>query len=201
MLGCSAERAGLQFHSESSQPEPVAGADPLTHFLSPSPAPCQGEPLVEEKKGKQERARNQRLKRGKEKKRSCWKYRGQREAGKAWNVLAVWGLEQQPTHPSPELLNSPSKLPATATTQTSLRQHTPCAKLRMTTQELSRYFRNNVHTKAATSLRWKVSWSDVRTADSTRRSGLNGEWVRHVWVYEQNDTEGGHLLRHKQDWG
>lgn len=71
----------------------------------------------------------------------------------------------------------------------------------MTTQELSRYFRNNVHTKAATSLRWKVSWSDVRPADSTRRSGLNEERVWHVWVYEQNDTEGGHLLQHKQDWG
>lgn len=71
VLGCSAGGAGLQFQRESSQPEPVAGADPLTHFLSPSPAPCQGELLVEEKKGKQERARNQRLQRGKEKKRSC----------------------------------------------------------------------------------------------------------------------------------
>lgn len=71
VLGCSAGGARLQFQRESSQPEPVAGADPLTHFLSPSPAPCQGELLVEEKKGKQERARNQRLQRGKEKKRSC----------------------------------------------------------------------------------------------------------------------------------
>lgn len=71
----------------------------------------------------------------------------------------------------------------------------------MTTQELSRYFRYNIHTKAATSLRWKFSWSDVRTADSTRRSVLNEESVRHVWVYEQNDTEGGHLLQYKQDRG
>lgn len=65
------EEQGSSSTAKSSQPEPVAGVDPLTHFLSPSPAPRQGEPLVEEKKGKQERARNQRLKGGKEKERSC----------------------------------------------------------------------------------------------------------------------------------
>lgn len=128
----------------------------------------------------------------KEKKRSCWKYRGQREAGKAWNFLAVWDLEQQPTHPSPELLNSPSKLPAIAT-QTSAGAR-PCAKLCMTTQELSHYLRNNVHAKA-TLLRWKFSWSDVKTAGSTRRSVLNEERERHVCVYKQNDAGGDHLLK------
>lgn len=87
MLGCSAGGTGLAFHSESSQPEPVAGADPLTHFLSPAPAPCQGEPLLEERKGKQERARNQGLKGGKEKK--LLKGWGPGRGGKAWNFLAV----------------------------------------------------------------------------------------------------------------
>lgn len=41
---------GLKLHLERSQPEPVAWADPLTHFLSPAPAHCQGQPLVEEKR-------------------------------------------------------------------------------------------------------------------------------------------------------
>lgn len=161
MLGYAAGGAGLQLHSESSQPEPVAGVDPLTHFLSPSPAPCQGEPLVEQKKGKQERARNQRLKKGKrkgkKKEKELLKAQGpERGGGKPgmFELFEVWSGSQH--IPALSFLIPPSKLPATATTHTSASAR-PCAKLCMTTQELSRYFRNNVHAKAATSPRWKLS--------------------------------------------
>lgn len=50
LLSHSVGVIGLKLHLERSQPEPVAWADPLTHFLSPAPAHCQGEPLVEKKR-------------------------------------------------------------------------------------------------------------------------------------------------------
>lgn len=192
-MRCSAGGTGFAFHSESSQPEPVAGADPLTHFLSSAPAPCQGEPLLEEKKGKQERARNRRLKRGKEKK--LLKVWGPERGGKAWNFLAVRGLEKQPTHPGSELLNSPSKLPATAATQTSA-STLPCAQICMTARELSCYFCYNVFPTAVTSLRWKFFWWGV-TADSTDCSMLNEERVSMEWHRQWSPAQ----IQTRPDWG
>lgn len=99
-------------HSESSQPEPVAGADPLTHFLSPPPAPCQGEPLVEGKEGKtregeKSEAKKGEKKRGEEKKRKrkkeLLKAQGpRREAGGKPGIselFEVWHGSQHTSQP------------------------------------------------------------------------------------------------------
>lgn len=86
---------GLQSRPERSQPEPVAWADPLTHFLSPAVAHCQGEPLMEgRKEGKEGRRSNRRVK-GKE---GWWEEAGakesENESEKGWKVKASDGARE-----------------------------------------------------------------------------------------------------------
>jgi len=67
VLSSSVGATGLGLHPERSRPEPVAGADPLTHFLSaaPSALPRRASGAGKEKRGARGRRRRriQRVKR------------------------------------------------------------------------------------------------------------------------------------------